>query len=108
MLKQCIRVVLFLCLVALPLLAQVDRASITGTIFDPSRAVVGGATVEITNLETQFTQRTTSSESGTYTIVGLPIGRYAMNVTAAGFKTVHMNEVRLQVGETRKLDAVLD
>jgi hypothetical protein len=57
-------------------------------MLDPSAAVIGGATVEITNLDTGFTRETTTGESGAYNLVGLPVGRYVLMASAGYLRSV--------------------
>ena len=65
--------------------AQVG-GSISGTIADPTGAMVPGATLTITNsaLGTQFT--TVSDTQGQYTFPNVPVGRYTLAATLSGFK----------------------
>jgi Carboxypeptidase regulatory-like domain len=61
--------------------------SISGTVKDPSDAVIPGAMLTVTNtaLGTQF--KTTTDAMGYYSFPSLPVGRYDMTVDAGGFKT---------------------
>src|SRR3954468_993619 len=77
---------LLLLLFAAPALAQY-RASIQGTVVDPSGAVVPGATVTAVDAATGKTSSTTTSPEGFYRIAGLPPGTYKVTIEAATFKT---------------------
>ena len=92
------------CLLVAPLLAQVDRATLVGTVSDPSGAVIPGATVEITSADTGLHRDVKTGSAGNYSFAALPIGNYVINVTQAGFKNVTLKDVRLQVGDNRTLD----
>src|ERR1051326_6761321 len=59
---------------------QTALATITGTITDPTAAVVANAPVSVKNLENGQTFTGTSSATGNYTVSQLPIGDYAMTV----------------------------
>ena len=59
--------------------------SITGTVVDPSGAVVPGATVEIQNPVSQFQRTATTDSSGAFGIENVPFNPYHMTVTAPGF-----------------------
>ncbi|MCL4402820.1 MAG: TonB-dependent receptor, partial [Acidobacteria bacterium] len=87
--------------------AQVDRATLVGTVTDPSGAVVPGAKVEITAPDTGSHRQVQTGPSGTYTFAGLPIGSYTVTASQQGFKTLVVNDVRLQVGDNRTLDLSL-
>jgi hypothetical protein len=73
------------CLFVLPAAAQVG-GSITGTIADPTGAMIPGATVMITNaaLGTQFS--IVSDMQGHYTFPNVPVGRYTLSAMLSGFK----------------------
>jgi hypothetical protein len=86
--------------------AQTHRASIRGTVSDPNRAVVPGATVKLTNQATNEIRTVTSDASGEYAISSLTPGAYQLTVEATGFQRV-LQEVRLQVNQELRLDAAL-
>jgi hypothetical protein len=67
--------------------SQTDRATITGTVKDPAGAVLPGATVTATNAGTNAVFTTPTNGEGVYTIPGLPVGEYRLDVSLAGFKT---------------------
>jgi len=77
---------LLLCLCLNLLFAQSDTASISGFVRDPSRATVPGATVVIRNEATGLERRTTTNESGYYTVSSLPPGFYTVSAESPGFK----------------------
>jgi outer membrane receptor protein involved in Fe transport len=93
---------------AIPAAAQVQNASLTGLVTDPSGAVVAGAAVTAknkgTNVET--TQRT--DLSGYYLFPSLPIGVYTVTVELAGFKKAVHDGVILEVGQRRRDDISLE
>jgi len=66
--------------------AQSDRGTITGTVSDPTNAVIPGANVVATNTETAARYETVSTETGNYTLAQLPSGLYQVSVELAGFK----------------------
>jgi len=102
---------LSLCLIALvpavSLWAQGDRGTITGTVTDPSGAVIAGASVTATNTATQASTKTTTTSSGHYTIPALPVGRYEVTVEQGGFKKYVQTGVIVEVGQTVRVDAAL-
>ncbi|HVF30293.1 MAG TPA: carboxypeptidase-like regulatory domain-containing protein, partial [Pyrinomonadaceae bacterium] len=83
--------------------AQASAADLTGTVVDPNGAVVAGATVTARNLGTNIERTTTSSDDGTYKLIGLPPGEYEVTAEAATFKKVAINPVRLTVGQAADL-----
>ncbi|HYP52451.1 MAG TPA: TonB-dependent receptor [Pyrinomonadaceae bacterium] len=66
--------------------AQTYRGTVRGTVYDPNRAVIAGATVRLTNDETGREREARSDESG-YAISSLPPGSYPLRVEAPGFKS---------------------
>jgi hypothetical protein len=96
--------VVFACL---PLAAQVDHSSLSGTVTDSSGAVVQAARVETVSAETGFRRQTLTGTAGTYQIPGLPIGTYTVTFTREGFKPSEFKGVELAVGQPRTLDATL-
>lgn len=105
--KHVTKALLFLSFLLGSVYGQVDRASVTGTAFDPSGAGVPGLSIEIRNLDTGFVARGSSASAGSFTFVGLPLGRYTMSAAKDGFKDWKITEFRLSVGEIRKLDVQL-
>src|SRR5438132_51224 len=89
------------------LAAQVDRASLTGTITDSTEAVIGGARIEVVSSSTGFQRQTTSTDAGTFQLSGLPIGIYKVTVEKPGFRTMTIDNVVLSVGQERTIDAQL-
>lgn len=77
--------------------AQTTDAVVTGRISDPSGAVVPGATVIFTNLNTNVPYSTQTNAEGTYRLVALQPGIYRANVTKDGFKSIVKGEIELHV-----------
>jgi hypothetical protein len=88
---------LLLC-ASLGCIAQVVTGDILGTITDPSGAVVPNAKIVITNIGTQETHELTSNGAGEYIQTALPIGYYSIAVTAAGFETAEVKNIKLDAG----------
>src|SRR5258708_32951181 len=62
------------------------RASIQGVVTDPAGAVVSGATLTLTNLDTNLQLTATSDENGVYNFVALPPAKFSLAVEKAGFQ----------------------
>ncbi len=86
-LRNMLTVAVFATLAVRPLQAQVDTGSITGTVTDPSGAVVSGAKVTLTNEGTAASLSTTTGSDGGYKFSPVRIGTYKLDVSASGFKT---------------------
>ncbi|MET0168372.1 MAG: carboxypeptidase-like regulatory domain-containing protein, partial [Vicinamibacterales bacterium] len=83
---------------------QSADATLTGTIKDPSGAVVPGVTVTARNTGTNETRSAVTSPEGLYRVTNLPRGTYEVKAELDGFKTVAQSDVILTVGETVRLD----
>ncbi|HWZ32317.1 MAG TPA: TonB-dependent receptor [Bryobacteraceae bacterium] len=94
-------------LFSVSLFAQ-DRAAINGTVTDPSGALVNGAQVELKSASTGLHRTAATNEKGLYEITPLPVGTYTVTITKAGFKPTAVNEIDVQFGETRTIDARLE
>jgi hypothetical protein len=82
--------------------------AITGTIQDPSGAVVASAEVRITNQETGVLERSvTSGADGSFTAPLLPAGEYTVSVHGAGFAEATFRDIAVRVTETTRLIAKL-
>jgi hypothetical protein len=75
-----------------------DQASLTGTAFDASGALIFGAHVKVRALHTSFSASTTTNEHGLFRFAILPVGLYELTADHAGFATVQVNNIDLTVG----------
>jgi outer membrane receptor protein involved in Fe transport len=87
-------------------LAQVDRATLRGTVTDPSDAVIRGATVSVTHLATGVVSAATTNDEGVYLVVNLSPGEYLVEGQANGFQKFSQT-VLLEVGQRGQLDLSL-
>src|SRR6476659_4000702 len=86
--------------------AQVDRATLTGIVKDPSDAVVSGGKVKVTSLATNAIATATTSGDGTYLVVNLAPGEYLVQVEAPGFQRFERT-IALELGARSRLDMTL-
>jgi hypothetical protein len=68
-------------------LGQGTSGSVTGTVTDPTGALIGKATVVIANPVSSFTRTTTTDTSGQFHFTNVPFNPYRLTVTSAGFQT---------------------
>jgi len=94
-------------LVSSSLFASGPTGTITGTVKDPSGAVVPRARVVVSNEETNATRNAVSNEDGDYTVALLPPGRYRVTAESAGFHRSVFRGVYLDVDQTVRLDFAL-
>ena len=88
--------------------AQVDTGRIVGRVSDPSGAVLAGAKVTITNVQTGIAHTTETNPFGRYESVPLRIGRYRVEAERSGFKRSVRDGVVLQIQETAVVDLQLE
>lgn len=84
--------------------AQVVGATVSGTVTDPSGAVVANANVTATNTATAVARSVTTDSAGLYTIANLVPGPYDFKVAATGFSTSVQSGVQLAVGQQLQLN----
>lgn len=80
-----------------------SATAIDGTVFDASQAVISGATVTLTNLDTGVTQTTKSNSAGIFLFTSLSPGRYKVLVTAPTFASWEQQNITLAVGQNLTL-----
>src|SRR5258708_6395144 len=79
-------------------IAQVVTGDILGTITDPSGAAVVNAKIVATNTGTHQKHTLMSGKSGEYILTAMPSGNYSITVTAPGFKTAVVKDLKLDAG----------
>src|SRR6266481_1303362 len=80
--------------------AQVNTATLSGTVSDPQGLPVKGAKVTMTNAGTGAQRTSVTDDGGRYTIVGLPPGQYKMSIDGGSSFAIYENpSLVLTVGE---------
>jgi hypothetical protein len=78
--------------------------TIAGNVRDASGAEVSGATVTVTNTQTNATRVDTTNQAGLYTFPALAPGFYTVKAEAPGFQSIVRNGIELQVQQTAQVD----
>ena len=86
--------------------AQIDRATLSGTVRDTAGGVLPGATVTVTNIATNVSDKATTSSTGTYLVVNLRSGQYLIEAEAKGLQK-SVQTVILQLGQRGRVDITL-
>jgi outer membrane receptor protein involved in Fe transport len=86
---------------------SVSTAQLSGSVHDPSGAVVPGASVAISDASKGFNRSTTSDGQGNYQFLLLPPGTYVVTATSPGFAKLTSGNVVLTVGEQAQLQLTL-
>ncbi|MCA1815950.1 MAG: carboxypeptidase regulatory-like domain-containing protein, partial [Acidobacteria bacterium] len=85
--------------------AQVSTVgSISGTVRDQKGAVVPDAEVTVTEETTQATRTVKTNDEGFYSVPSLPVGRYTVSASPAGFKKTVNSGIELHVGDKLNVD----
>ena len=100
---------LAICIVLLAAGAQAQQASalITGTVKDPSGAVVAGAKVTLRNSNTNIARSVTTNKDGYYSFSLVPIGTYELTVEQRGFEKYVHSGITLEINQNGRLDVSL-
>ncbi len=88
--------------------AQTITGAFTGTLTDPSGAVVPGVRVTATNTATNVAHVATANESGIYNLLFLPIGNYTLAAEVSGFKKSTLGPFSLEVNQTARVDIKME
>src|SRR5579871_4989498 len=99
--------IVFVCLLISPVLAQTSKGVITGTVVDNSGAVVVGATVTATSLDNGKSRTATSGPSGGYFMDAMDLGIYNIVVTKDGFQKLTIEHVDVRGSVQTAVDAKL-
>jgi hypothetical protein len=100
-------VTLVLCLVSSVVYGQFDTASVVGTVRDNTAAVVPGATVTLSNLDTGITATRVSDENGSFEFMNVRIGRYKVTAELQGFSIALADNIQVAVGARQRVDLQL-
>src|SRR5438093_849502 len=88
-------------------LAQVNTATISGTVHDSSGAVLPGANVAIQNQDTGISRTVTTNETGRYSAPALGLGNYRVTAQLQGFQSQVRSGIALTVGREAVVDFTL-
>ena len=86
----------------------VITSTIVGTVTDPQQAIIPGAQVILSNVDTGVEMKQTSDSAGDYQFSNLIAGHYRISVTMAGFSQAVSTPVALENGTTRRINIAED
>src|SRR5258705_813409 len=98
---------LFLLSASSSVLGQSNYASLSGTVFDPQKKVIPGASLQLTSESTHASRLVTSNEQGVFQFTALQPGEYKLSVQAPGLASLTQS-VRLEVGQQMTLELSLN
>lgn len=95
---------LFFLLLAAPLFSQQTGGSISGYVFDPSRGLLQGASVEARELSRNLTRRVITDAQGYFHLTQLPAGSYRVTVSKTSFQSQTSAPIAVEVDSARRID----
>ena len=100
----CVLLTLF---VLSPLYGQTSTATIVGTVTDQTGAVIPGAEITATHVDTGRVRVTATNERGDYTLTNVAIGRYNVAALLEGFSRQEVSDIVLQLDQTARVNLEL-
>jgi hypothetical protein len=105
--KRLILAILVVLSLAVGVNAQTFRGTISGTVTDPSGAVVPNAAVKATETATGIDHNTVTTSDGVFAFQDMPLGLYKVTVTATGFPAYTVDKVEVVAGQIYTLQVKL-
>ena len=100
-------ILLLMCGLASPALAQGERGIIGGIVADAQGGVLPGVTVTARNVDTGFTQTAVTEADGQYRFGALPLGRYEVKAELTGFTTATITSLTITINRELKQDITM-
>lgn len=110
LIRRTLASLLFCCVVlslATTIRAQGVTGQLSGTVADPNGAVIANATVTVRNRDTGLERTVATGEDGSFAVQLLPPGAYRVEVSAQGFSTTTVEEVRVEITQTATVKVAL-
>ena len=79
--------------------SQANLATLYGTVNDPSGASIPGATVTLTNRNTQAAMTKSAGANGGFAFTFIPVGTYTLSISAGGFRPLVRSDMALTAGQ---------
>jgi len=89
-------------------LADGGPGQIDGTVTDKSGGAIAGATVTLTDSQTNIARTATSNDSGRYVFASVAPGVYSLTINKTGFRLAKFSEQEIQVGSTKTLNVTME
>jgi hypothetical protein len=90
-----------------PLAWAQENATITGSVLDPTGAVIPNVAITLTNVATGQVRETASNSSGIYTFANVGVGHFNLDATSAGFEKFTRTDIVVNTDQTLKEDVSL-
>src|SRR5260370_37960781 len=86
----------------------VSIATVTGRVMDQQGALVSGALIKLTGVDTGTVYNAATNTDGIYTFPSLPIGAYTLQSTVPGFQTYVQTGILLRVGDNIEINITMN
>src|SRR5882762_1482894 len=86
----------------------VSNATVTGRVTDQQGALVIGAEIKVTGVDTGALRQAVTNADGIYTVTNLPIGAYTLQAAAPGFQTYVQTGILLRVGDNVQINVTMN
>ena len=93
---------------SISLLSAQSQARLTGTVTDNSGAVIPGAPITLSNVDTGVAQNAESNETGNFIFTYVDPGSYDLTVEYEGFKTYTQSGITIETGATRTVEVSME
>jgi hypothetical protein len=87
---------------------QITLSTIRGAAIDPTGAVVAGADITVTNVDTGTKRDTKTDANGNFEVPDLPRGKYRLTAQSQGFKTFVAEDILLEGSQIRRINPVFE
>src|SRR6266446_10757039 len=109
--RRCNAIIIGLCMLlgsCLVVIAQEGTGRVIGTVMDEKGAVVPGANVSVTNVDTHVSRNTATNNEGNFEVLLLRIGNYQVTTEQPGFKKAVSEVEKLQINQALRFDIKLE
>ena len=103
-----IRLIVSIVLLTLPGFGQVGTATLSGTVTDPTGAVIPRAEVVLKRSLQQFSRQSVTEVHGEYVIPAIPPGKYELAIRAKGFADETRTDISLDSGQASTLNIAMN
>ena len=86
-----------------PLASAQETAALSGTVRDPSGAIIPGAQITLTNVASKAKRATVSNGEGFFSLNAVQPSTYNLSVTAKGFQALRITDIELNPGDSRTI-----
>jgi iron complex outermembrane recepter protein len=87
---------------------SVDAATLAGTVLDVAGKAIPNAAVSVRNESTGAARQAMSATDGKFSVTGLPVGTYSIEVYAPSFASSHRTGIKLAAGVTESVTMALN